>query len=60
MTKSIPKKDSLKTYRVRWEIDIDADCAVSAAELALEIQRDPESTATVADFEVFTDECRRR
>jgi hypothetical protein len=36
-----------KTYRVIWEIDIDADSPRHAAELALEIQRDMGSTATV-------------
>lgn len=34
-------------YRVIWEIDIDADDPREAAEIALEIQRDPNSTATV-------------
>jgi hypothetical protein len=37
-------------FRVQWEIDIEADDAEEAAVLALEIQRDPESIATV--FEV--------
>lgn len=37
-------------YRVRWEIDIDADSPREAAEKAREIQLDPESTAIV--FEV--------
>lgn len=34
-------------YRVIWEIDIDADSPTEAAEKALEIQRDPNSSATV-------------
>ena len=34
-------------YRVTWEIDVDASSAKKAAEDALKIQRDPESTATV-------------
>ena len=34
-------------YRVTWEIDIEADSAHEAAETALEIQRQPDSTATV-------------
>lgn len=34
------------TYRVIWEIDLDADSAEEAAEKALEIQRDIHSTAT--------------
>lgn len=33
-------------YRVIWEIDIEADSPEEAAEKALIIQRDPESTAT--------------
>jgi len=40
----------MTTYKVRWEIDIDADNVIEAAEKALAIQRDPNSTATV--FEV--------
>lgn len=34
-------------YRVRWEIDIEAGSNEQAARVALAIQRDPESTATV-------------
>ena len=37
-------------YRVVWQIDIDADSPKAAAELALVIQRDPNSIATL--FEV--------
>jgi len=36
-------------YRVRWEIDIDAESYQEAAEAALAIQRDPASIATVFD-----------
>lgn len=36
-------------YRVRWEIDIWADTALSAAVEAQKIQRDPDSVATVFD-----------
>lgn len=36
-----------KTYRVTWEIDIEAISAVDAARQALEIQRDRASIATV-------------
>ena len=43
---------TLKTYKVTWEIELDATSPREAAELALEIQRDPFSTATV--FTVFT------
>lgn len=39
----------MKTYRVVWEIDIEADSPREAAIKALEIQRDPLSTATVFD-----------
>lgn len=35
------------TYRVTWKIDIDADSPEEAAQKALEIQRDPNSIATV-------------
>ena len=35
------------TYRVIWEIDIEAGSARQAAQRALEIQRNPESIATV-------------
>lgn len=34
-------------YRVKWEIDIEADSALKAAQEALEIQRDKDSIATV-------------
>ena len=40
----------LRRYRVTWTIDIDAESFQAAAERALQIQRDPNSTATV--FEV--------
>jgi hypothetical protein len=36
-------------YRVRWEIDIEAESYQEAAEAALAIQRDPASIATVFD-----------
>jgi hypothetical protein len=42
----------MPTYRVKWTIDVDAESAKEAAEKALEIQRDKESTATV--FSVST------
>lgn len=41
----------MKNYRVVWEIDIEAETPRDAAELALEIQRNNESIATV--FEVI-------
>ena len=37
------------TYRVIWEIDLDADSQREAAEKALAIHRNPESIATVFD-----------
>lgn len=40
----------MPTYLVTWIIDIEADTPRDAAQKALEIQRDPESIATV--FEV--------
>lgn len=42
-----------KSYRVYWEIDIDATSPEAAAREALAIQRDPASTATV--FDVYTE-----
>ncbi len=41
-------------YFVTWEIDIEAENPREAAEKALEIQRDPESTATC--FQVFDED----
>lgn len=35
----------MKTYLVAWEIDIEAESPMEAAKRALEIQRDPQSTA---------------
>lgn len=43
----IPERQ--QPYRVRWEIDLDADSAHAAATEALAIQRDSESIATVFD-----------
>jgi hypothetical protein len=34
-------------YRVSWEIDVEAEDPMEAAQQALDIQRDPDSTATV-------------
>lgn len=36
-------------YRVRWEIDVEADTPAEAARHTLAIQRNPDSTATVFD-----------
>jgi len=41
----------MPTYLVSWKIEIEADTPREAAEEALEIQRDPESLATL--FEVL-------
>jgi len=38
---------TLKTYHVTWEIELDATSHQEAAELALEVQRDSFSVATV-------------
>lgn len=38
-------KEQMKSYKVRWEIDIEADSAREAAEKAREIQLDLESIA---------------
>ena len=37
----------MKTYIVIWEMEIEAENKLEAAELAREIQKDPESVATV-------------
>jgi len=37
----------MMNYRVSWEMDIEADSPREAAERALEIQRRPDSIATV-------------
>lgn len=41
----------LKEYRVTWVIDLYAGSPREAAELALEIQRDPVSIATIFDVQ---------
>lgn len=40
----------MATYKVRWEIDLEADSLIGAAQRAQEIQRNPESIASF--FEV--------
>jgi hypothetical protein len=40
----------MTAYSVNWRIDIEAESAVEAAKQALEIHRDPNSTATVFDL----------
>jgi hypothetical protein len=44
---------AIRTYRVTWEIDIDATSPKAAAKKAREYQIDPDSTATV--FDVFNE-----
>jgi hypothetical protein len=41
----------MKTYMVVWTIELDATSPRDAAQQALLIQRDPESTATVFEIE---------
>lgn len=41
----------MPTYRVTWEIDIDAETPRAAAERAQEMMRDPDSIATVFKVE---------
>jgi hypothetical protein len=45
----------MKTYRVKWEIDIDAESAPEAAAKALKIQRNSESAATVFEVALWRD-----
>ena len=46
----------MKTYRVTWEIDIDANSEREAAQAALKIQRDKESAAIVFDVQAMDSE----
>lgn len=43
----------MTTYVVVWGIEIDADSPQEAARIALDIQRDPESLATVFDVHPY-------
>ena len=45
----MPARKTTKSYRVRWEIDVDARNVTEAAKKALEIQRDPNSAALLFD-----------
>lgn len=49
----MPKGKKEKTYRVSWEIDVTANSHKEAAKKALEIQRNPESIATVFKVEQY-------
>lgn len=42
-------KSRTKSYRVTWEIDIEATSPKAAAKKALQYQRDPDSSATYFD-----------
>ncbi len=42
-------------YTVIWTVDIDAETPEEAARMALEMQRDPESSATVFDVYRYPD-----
>lgn len=44
-------------YTVKWEIEIEADNPVAAAQEALAIQRDPESIATFFEVTEETNSC---
>ena len=48
--------DTLKTYLVTWDIEVDALTARGAAEEALRIHRDPESIATIFQVIEFRDD----
>ncbi len=45
----------MAVYTVTWDIEIDADSPEEAARLALEIQRDPASEATMFAVAQFPD-----
>ncbi len=45
----------IREYHVTWEIDVDAENEEDAARQALEMQRDPESSATVFDVYAYPD-----
>jgi hypothetical protein len=44
-------KKRTRSYRVRWEIDVDAKSVDDAARITFEIMKDPKSIATI--FEVI-------
>lgn len=45
----------MKTWIVKWEIEVDAENELEAAMKAREIQRDPASIATVFEVEEYQD-----
>jgi hypothetical protein len=49
----------VQTYRVVWEIDIEAENPKKAAEVARFFQTAPDTTATVFDVKGETDELTR-
>jgi hypothetical protein len=48
---------AIRTYKLIWEIDIDAASPKAAAKKAREYQLDPDSTATV--FDVFNEKGKK-
>src|SRR6266511_245878 len=46
----------MQTYRVTWTIDVQAEDAFDAAQQALRIQRDRQSTATIFDVTTIPEE----
>ncbi len=51
------RRERVREYRVSWDIELEASSSRRAAEMALEIQRDPDSTAVA--FEVYRIRKRR-
>jgi hypothetical protein len=47
------KRRLVMLFRVEWNMDIEADTPRKAAEIALEIQRDKNSTAVVFEVKEF-------
>lgn len=50
----------MKTCRLRWEIDVEADSSADTARRASEIQRESESAATVFMVDGLRVDLRRR
>ena len=47
--KNLGRRNNMQSYSVTWQITLDADSPIHAAQLAREIQLDPASIATVFD-----------
>jgi hypothetical protein len=56
---AVRKEARMTTYSVNWKIEIEAESRVEAARQALEIHRDPNSTATVFDVYDQDGNCTR-